>query len=389
VTNTICLHRIQLDFLRAPAVYRGYVGGRGAGKTVVGAVDLAVRALREPGMFGMYAPTYKMLRDATMREFVTRFRDHIDEVSKADGRITMCNGSEVICRSLEDPETARGPNLSGAWMDEASLIKKDGFDIVIATLREHGRQGWLSATFTPKGKQHWTYGVFGQGRGDAAIFHSKTTDNPFLPPSFADTLRAQYTSQFAAQELEGAFIDMQGTLCRRDWFRIVDAAPAGGQMVRAWDLAATAKTTADYTVGTRITAHQGKFYVVDVCRGQIEAGRVQDTIRRVAEQDGRRVTIYVEQEPGSSGKILGNQIISSLSGYVCRAIPSTGDKVTRAMPFLSQAEAGNVCLVRGPWTEDWLDEFAAFPHGEHDDQVDSATLAFNQLTERRSTAILF
>ncbi|MFX4846510.1 phage terminase large subunit, partial [Acinetobacter baumannii] len=85
-------------------------------------------------------------------------------------------------RSAEDPDKLRGPNLSGSWLDEASLMEREAFDICIASLREAGEQGWLSATFTPRGLTHWTYDLFGRGgRPDVELFTSRTRDNPFAP----------------------------------------------------------------------------------------------------------------------------------------------------------------------------------------------------------------
>ena len=55
-----------------------------------------------------------------------------------------------------------------------------------------------------------------------------------------------------------------------------------------------------------------------------------------------------------------------------------------------ECEAGNVKLVRGPWTEAWLEEMERVPQeGQHDDQADSAAIAFNDLTIGQSnTGIL-
>ncbi len=48
-----------------------------------------------------------------------------------------------------------------------------------------------------------------------------------------------------------------------------------------------------------------------------------------------------------------------------------GSKEVRANPVASQAEAGNIKLVRGPWNAIFLDETELFPAGSHDDQVDA------------------
>ncbi len=63
-----------------------------------------------------------------------------------------------------------------------------------------------------------------------------------------------------------------------------------------------------------------------------------------------------------------------------RVQKETGSKETRAMALASQAEAGNVKLVRGEWNEAFLAELENFPQGSHDDQVDAAAGAFNEIT---------
>lgn len=85
------------------------------------------------------------------------------------------------------------------------------------------------------------------------------------------------------------------------------------------------------------------------------------------------------QEPGSGGKESAEITVRELAGYDVRALPATGDKVTRAGPLSAQAEAGNVKLVAGAWNADFLAELHAFPDGRYSDQVDAATLAFNRL----------
>jgi len=137
--------------------------------------------------------------------------------------VTLYNGetgirSTVRFRTAEDPERMRGPNLSGIWLDEASLMEKDAYLICIACLRESGRQGWLSATFTGKGLMHWTYEIFGKNAPDTAIFHSHTRDNPFNPVGFAETLGKQYSGLRARQELGGEFVAVEGAEWPAEYF---------------------------------------------------------------------------------------------------------------------------------------------------------------------------
>jgi len=61
--------------------------------------------------------------------------------------------------------------------------------------------------------------------------------------------------------------------------------------------------------------------------------------------------------------------------------PESGDKATRAAPIASQANAGNLSLLRATWNRPFLDELAAFPSAAHDDQVDALSRAFAAVSE--------
>ncbi len=389
-TVRVRMHAVQAEFRSSTALYRGFTGGRGAGKSWIGAHDLLMRA--KPGrLYLVAAPTYKMLADSSIRAFMGRAEElrFLRDFNRAAMVATLGNGAQVLFRSADDPDTLRGPNLSGAWFDEAGEMEVDAFRVAIACLREAGEQGWLSATFTPRGRTHWTYDTFATGKPDTALFCAPTSANPFLPEGFADTIRSQYPSGFAAQELEGKFVDLGGTVCRRDWFSVVDVAPECRRKARCWDFAATPdgmEGRGDWTVGALMGERtDGKGWVLlDVVRAKVAGGAIAGLVRRTAELDGRVVEIGVEQEPGSSGKVAVAYLTRELAGFNVRAISPAGrDKLTRAMPLLAQAEAGNVALLRGEWTRAWLDEATAFPEGEHDDQMDATAHAFNALARPR------
>lgn len=206
---------MQSEFRHSDALYRGFVGGRGSGKSYVGAYDLIFRAMSERGRGRLYmvvAPTYVILQDASMRTVVQIAEELgvIKERWKQPPRLVLNNGSEIIFRSGDDPEKLRGPNLSGVWMDEASLMSKEAYSVCIACLREAGQAGWLSATFTPKGISHWTYEVFATNKTNTQLFRSSTTENPFLPGEFIDALKGQYSDRQASQEISGEFVDQEG-----------------------------------------------------------------------------------------------------------------------------------------------------------------------------------
>jgi predicted phage terminase large subunit-like protein len=178
---------------------------------------------------------------------------------------------------------------------------------------------------------------------------------------------------------------------RREWFRLIDAAPSAApgerlpnslRKVRFWDLASTEHnpgTDPDWTVGVLMGRAGGSYYVLDVRRTRGTPGTVEALVKQTAQMDGRDVAIVIEEEPASAGKALVASYVRALAGWNLRGHKPTGDKATRAAPLASQAEAGNVRLLRGPWNRAFLDELELFRGGGHDDQVDAAAGAFGHL----------
>ena len=172
-----------------------------------------------------------------------------------------------------------------------------------------------------------------------------------------------------------------GGLFKREWFEIVDAAAIDARRCRAWDTAST-EAGGDYTAGVRMAkTTTGLYFIEHVYRAQKSAHGVDVAIRSLASSDGTACLIREEQEPGSSGKAVIEARRRVLAGHDYGGDRATGDKVVRAGPLRSQAEGGNVKLVRGDWNEELLQELESFPYGAHDDQVDAAALAFNTLAE--------
>jgi hypothetical protein len=217
----------QAQFLQATEPVRGFVAGQGSGKSVVGAFDLLQRAL-DGRTYMVTGPTYKVLGQATIRTFVevarkfnrlVRVRTSADNPSALIRLAPPRKGlAEVLFRSTENPDHLRGPNLSGLWMDEASLSPLEAYQIGIARLREAGERGWLTATFTPRGLTHWTHEVFGKEQPGIFLVHARTDENPFLAPEFLALVKATYTGLRAEQELGGRFVAVEGAEWPPEYF---------------------------------------------------------------------------------------------------------------------------------------------------------------------------
>ena len=154
-----------------------------------------------------------------------------------------------------------------------------------------------------------------------------------------------------------------------------------GRRVRAWDLAAS-EQGGDWTVGVLLCrGAEDQFQVQDVVRLQGGPEAVVGAIRATAELDGRDVAIGLPQDPGQAGRAQVSFLTARLAGWRVVSSTESGAKGTRAMPVASQANAGNMSVLRGGWNRVLLEELADFPGGAKDDQVDALSRAFGMLVD--------
>lgn len=367
---------------------RAFIGGVGSGKTMAGCAE-AFRPEYAGATGAFVAPTFPMLRDATLRTFLGLCETVekqgwpvLAQFNKGDMVAEMTTGTTILFRSADDPERLRGPNLGFFYLDEAALMSRMTWDIMLGRLREKPGRSWL--TTTPKG-YNWIYDLFvTQQLPGYELIKSSSRDNPYLPRDFIGSLEQAYAGSFRQQEIEGEFVQREGSLAQRQWFDIVDIVPTGARRVRYWDFAATEKKLSsddpDFTAGVKLAYMDGVFYVEHVIHERLDPAGVDRLVLQTARADGLDVEIGIEQEPGASGKAMAAYMIRLLAGYNVRANTASGDKVTRAMPWFAQAQGGNVRLLRAAWNSDYLDEVTMFPVGAHDDMVDATSGAFVRLT---------
>ena len=195
-------------------------------------------------------------------------------------------------------------------------------------------------------------------------------------------LETELGSHRAAGQLQQRPTALAGDMFRREWFtKSVPSIPGKGRWVRYWDKAGTADAGA-YTAGVLMGYRDGMFYVADVVRGQWSSHQRNEVIDRTTAMDAKRFAdfeVWVEQEPGSGGKESAEITQQRLAGFRVKVERVTGDKVTRALNYAAQCEAGNVVLVEGVWNREFIDEHTQFPNGKYKDQVDGGSGAFNKL----------
>lgn len=239
------------------------------------------------------------------------------------------------------------------------------------------------------------------------IIEGAAEERPFVPSRVDDNPhidREEYKAQLEELDpisrerlLRGDWsIIPTGKMFRREWYEIVPSPPAPDAIVasvRFWDMASTEVKDGedpDWTVGHRMSlSRDGFYYMHDVVADRTSPGGNAKLLRQTAELDGPNVMVFIEQEPGSSGKLAVSHFAThTLAGFSVLGIPATGSKVQRATPLSVASEQGIVKIVRGRWVSAFFDQAVVFGTSDvlHDDHIDAAAGAFNELRKRAAVS---
>ena len=145
---------------------------------------------------------------------------------------------------------------------------------------------------------------------------------------------------------------------------------AGDLVTQSWDTASKAEEIHDWSACTTWLRRGADHYLLDVWRGRLDYPSLKRQVVALARR--WRADVVLIEDKGS-----GTQLIQDLRAEgVVRpiAILPEGDKRTRFYTQCAKIEAGHVLLpAAAPWLDAFRRELLQFPHGRHDDQVDSVS----------------
>jgi predicted phage terminase large subunit-like protein len=138
------------------------------------------------------------------------------------------------------------------------------------------------------------------------------------------------------------------------------------------DLAASVKTSADYTViAAWAITPDGNLVLLDRWRGRVTEREHWDKARALLERwDVPKM--YVES------RMFGTTLVyaAGRAGLPIEELQADTDKVTRATAGADLLQQDRVWLpANAAWLDEWLDEHGSFPNAAHDDQVDVTAYA--------------
>lgn len=169
-------------------------------------------------------------------------------------------------------------------------------------------------------------------------------------------------------------------ILKRDWWKIweSDKIPNLEYVIQSYDTAFSKKETADYSAITT----WGVFYPDEGTQPNLilldsKKGRWDfPELKRIAYEEFKfwdPETVIIEAK--ATGLPLTHEL-RNMGIPVVNFTPSRGnDKVSRVNSISPLLESGMVWAPDTQWAHELIEECAAFPHGEHDDLVDSTTQA--------------
>lgn len=234
------------------------IGGRGAGKTRLGAewVNGLVRgfspfAERSHGRIALIGETLGEVREVMIEGpsgIVSISRHDRPRYEASRRRLVWDNGAIAQIFSSEDPESLRGPQFEAAWCDELAKWKNAEacFDMLQFGLRLGDEPRQLITT-TPKPMKLLKRLLADPAVGVTRMRTAENADN--LAPGFLDMVRKRYAgSRLGRQELDGELIeDREDALWSRDCIEgaFVEEMPELRRIVVAVDPPASSRKTSD------------------------------------------------------------------------------------------------------------------------------------------------
>ena len=302
------------------------------------------------------------------------------------GTITGRGGDVIIADDLLSAGHAHSPTARDntmAWFNGSVLSRfnkpKEGKLIVIGQrlhaedpagqLMEAG--GWETLIIPAIAQKDMYYEIVPGGRGKFAAGnllmktrHSREDLDQLKREMGEHDFEAQYNQQP---------LPPGGATFKATWLKRYDAPPkraAVQAVIQSWDTAYKGDEHNDYSVCTTWAICASGLHLLHVWRGRPQFWELERKVVELKKQ--WRADLVVVETAGSGISLIQN--LRELQGHpwLLDLGPAKG-KIERAHQQTPKFEQGRIVLPReAEWLPAFESELLSFPHGKHDDQVDSA-----------------
>lgn len=263
--------------------------GRRAGKSTISALRMLWFASENKDSIVWYvAPNYKQAKTIMwqmMRELVPK--QAIRKTNETELKIELINGSQILLKGAEDPDSLRGVRIDFAVFDEVAFFNRweEAWKVMRPTLADSKASCWFIST--PNGFNHFKE-MAESTDPDWNYHHYTTYDNPHIPVEEVEAMKLEMDEDSFAQEVMGEFRKMSG-LIYKEFDRnihMVDVPDITGWTIyRSLDFGFAHKTALGYfavnTTGTEIYMYDGLYHNRFVTSDVAEAIKIKDSGRYI------------------------------------------------------------------------------------------------------------
>lgn len=396
------LHPGQQAVWDSEARFKVVCCGRRWGKTHLGVLGCIVTGLRG-GRAWWIGPTFAVAGVGwRLLKEMCRSIPEID-INETERRITFPGGGVVQVKTGDRPDLLRGESLDFVVFDEVADIKQEcWYECIAPALMD--RAGRALFIGTPRGQDNWFYDIWLYAEPHGPLWerwHAPTHANPFIPPDEIELMASGLHPIIYNQEILAEFVVEGGTIFQQAWERHYQL--VGDQHVyepqsvivmqheehiyetatlkscirfATCDLAASVRTSADYTVVASWALTPGKrLALLDFERRRMEG---PDLIPSMQQARGRWRLAYVGIEKSSFQLSIVQG--ARKTGMPVRELTPDRDKVARAYTAAAHMQGGRVWYRKTiPDMQAFAIEVRNFPLATHDDCVDTLSYAADHI----------
>lgn len=171
-----------------------------------------------------------------------------------------------------------------------------------------------------------------------------------------------------------------GNLFKRTWWKKYTRPPEKfDQVIQSWDMSFKATQSGSFVVGQVWGLLGRKKYLLGQVRKRAEFTETLNMVRLLSKKYPEARTKLVEEK--ANGAAIISMLKKEISGFV--PVNPKESKQARASAISPQVERGEVYLPEmESFTDDFIEEHAAFPNGATDDQVDACSQALAYLDKK-------
>lgn len=262
--------------------------GRRAGKSTISALKMLHFAAENQGSIVWYiAPTYTQAESIMwqmLRELIPV--EAIEKTNEQKLKILLVNGSTILLKGADNPDSLRGVRIDFAVFDEVAFFSRwdESWKVIRPTLADSRARVWFIST--PNGFNHFKK-MSENTNPEWKYFHFTSYDNPHLSIQELEEMKKDMDEDSFSQEVLGEFRKMSGLIYKEFDRNIhmveVPQLDSTFTYSRSLDFGFAHKTALGYfainSIGTEIYLFDGVYRDRFVSEDIAEAVKIKDSGR--------------------------------------------------------------------------------------------------------------